>query len=183
MKRIQSVTAAAVVVLLCLPAVQAAPKQRDVSPATEASATFGDIDQLSGTISDRAFELQQMARNMSDPEIQEDGLSVLRDDVNKIGRELQSLEAERASLSTWEGKALDQTIPLMHDIAENTEQAIQTYNSNRLRVFTPSYTDKTDRIEKDASEVTALLHNYLKVADHREKEQRLEQNSGDAGQF
>jgi hypothetical protein len=183
MKRVQSLTASAVAILLCLPAVQGAPRQKDLSPPTHAKATFGDIDQLSGAISDRAFELQEMARNMGDPEIQQEGLAVLKDDVNRIGRELQSLEAERDSLSTWEANALDQTIPLMKDIADNTEQAIQTYNSNRLGLFAPSYTGKTDKIDKDAREVTALLHNYLKLADGREKAQRVEQSRGDAGQF
>jgi hypothetical protein len=183
MKRIQSVTASAVVILLCLPEIQGAPKQRDISPATDAKATFGDIDQLSGIISDTAFELRDMAKSMRDPEIQQEGLAVLREDVNKIGRELQSLEAKRESLSTWEAKALDQTIPLMKDVADNTEQAIQAFNSQPLHLFASPYTDKTDRIGKDARKVATLLHDCLKLADDREKEQRLEQSLADAAQF
>jgi hypothetical protein len=183
MKLVQSVTASAFVVLLCLPAVQGAPQSGDLSTDTDAKATFGDIDQLSGGISDTAFELGEMARKVKDPEIQQEGLTALKDNVNKIGRELQSLEAKREALSSWEAKALDQTLPLMKDVADNTDQAIQAFNSNRLHLFSPSYTDKTDKIEKDAHEVATMLHDYLKLANEREKEQRLEQSLSNAGQF
>jgi hypothetical protein len=183
MKRIQAATASAIVMLLCLPAVQAAPRQRDLSPASNAQATLGDIDLLSDGIAGQAFELREMATSTGDPDSQLEGLSAIKDDVNRIGRELQSLEADRESLSPWEAKALDETTPLVKDIADNTGQAIQTFDADRLRVPFPSYTDKTRKIEMDAREVATQLHDYMKLADSREKEQHLEQSLSDAGQF
>jgi hypothetical protein len=154
-----------------------------VAPSTEAKTMFEQIDEWSGDVADAAFQLGEMAKSGRDPESHLEGLAVLRDDVNNIGGELRSLEAERGSLSEWEAKALDQIMPLMQDAADNAEQAIQTYNSGRQHLWSTSYPDETARIFKDTDQVAALLRNYLRLANTREKEQRLEHRLGEASGF
>ena len=97
----------------------------------------------------------------------------------RVVSELLSLEAERDSLSDWEGKALDRILPLMHDVADSAEKALQTYSSDRRQLWATSYVDDTARIYKDAGHVAALLHDYLKFAKTREKEPQIEQSLGE----
>jgi hypothetical protein len=177
MKRIYSLAASAVVMLWSLAPAHAAPKPK--SPSTEAQSILEHIDASSASIADTAFRLGALVKDNRDPEAQLDGLDEIKTDINKIGGELQSLEAERDSLSTWEGKALDQILPLMHDAADNAEKAIQTYTSDRQRLWATSYADDTARIYKDADHVATLLRNYLKLAKTREKESRIEQSLGE----
>ncbi len=176
MKRCYSLTASAAVLLWSLAPAQAAPKMKGASPSTEAQATLEQIDVASATIAEIAFKLNDLAKSVPDPKAQIAGLDELKTDINKVGSELQSLEAERDSLSEWESKALDQTLPLMQDVAAHAEKAFQTYNANQARLFATSYLDDTDRISKDADQVSTLLRDYLKLAKTREKESRIEQS-------
>lgn len=178
MKRIYSLTASAVVMLWSLAPAHAAPKPK--SPSTEAQSILEQIDASSASIADTAFRLGALVKDNRDPEAQLDGLDEIKTDINKVGSELQSLAAERDSLSAWEGKALDQILPLMHDAADNAEKAIQTYTSDRQRLWATSYVDDTARIYKDANHVATLLRDYLKLAKTREKESRIEQSLGEA---
>jgi hypothetical protein len=183
MKRIHSVAAAAVLILWSLPPAHGAPKLRDESASTEAKMMFEQIDAWSASIADAAFRLGEMAKSVRDPESHLEGLGVLREDVNKIGGELRSLETKRDSLSAWETKALDQTLPLMQEVADHAEKAIQTFNSDRQRLWTTSYIEDTAQISKDADQVAAMLRDYLKLAKTREKELRLERSLGEASGF
>lgn len=103
--------------------------------------------------------------------------------INLIGSELQSLDNMRDSLSPWEAKALDQTLPLMREAADNAEKAIQTYNSDRQRLWATSYVDDTAHVFKDTDQVASMLRDYLKLAKIREREERLERGLGGASGF
>ena len=103
----------------------------------------------------------------------------MREDINRIGSELQSLDTMRDSLSPWEVKALDQTLPLMHDAADNAEKAIQTFNSDRPRLWASSYVDDTAQVSKDTDQVASILRDYLKLAKTRDREERLQRSLGE----
>lgn len=176
MKRMQSIAAPAVLMLWCLVPAHATPKIKNETPP---QSIFEQIDALSAEVADTADSLADMARRQRDPRAHLEGLDVLRADINRIGSELQTLEAERSSLSPWEDKALDRILPLMHDAAENAEKAIQAYTSDEARLWASSYVDDTARIFKDSDEVATLVRDYLKLAKTREKERRMEQSLGD----
>jgi hypothetical protein len=179
MKRIYPLTASAVVMLWSLASANAATKPKNESPSTEAQVMFAQIDATSTAIAETAYNLGVMAKDQRDPQSHLEGLRDLREDINKVGSELQALEAERSSLSEWESKALDQILPLMQDVAGNTEKALQTFNSDRQRLWATSYVDDTATVTKEADQVATLLRDYLKLARTREKESRIEQSLGE----
>ena len=141
MNRIYSLAASAALMLWSVAPASGAPKPE--SPSTEAKAMFQQIDEWSADVAESAFRLSEMAKSDRDPESHLEGLAVMREDINRIGSELQSLDTMRDALSAWEAKALDQTLPLMHEAADNAEKAIQTYNSDRQRLWATSYVDDT----------------------------------------
>jgi len=181
MNRIYSSAASAVVFLWSLFPVQGAPKPG--AESTEAKMKFEQIEAWSANVADEAFRLGQMAGYQRDPEAHLEGLAIIKEDVNKIGSQLQSLEAERNSLSAWEVRALDQTLPLMQEVAVNAEKSIQTYSSDRGRLWDTSYAVDTATINKDADEVATTLRNYLALAKAREKEVRIEHRLGDTAEW
>jgi len=160
--------------------VSGASKSKDESPSTEAQTIFEHIDAQSATIADTAFKLGEIARNPVERESHIEGLDILREDINKIGSELRSVEAKRDSLSEWEAKALDQIVPLMNDAASNTEKAIDTFDTTPGGFFwSGSYVDDTAKVFKDADKVSTILHDYLKLEKAHEKELRLERRLGE----
>ena len=58
-------------------------------------------------VADVAEQLGVRSMRPTDPEIYLGSMDKLRFDVNSIGRELKILDAERASLASWEVEALD----------------------------------------------------------------------------
>jgi hypothetical protein len=177
MNPIYSVVAAAALILWPVATVSGA--RRPDSPATEAKGMFQQIDGWSAEVAESAFRLNELAKDNRDSESHLEGLAILREDINRIGSELQSLDAMRASLSPWEVKALDQTMPLMHEAAENAEKAIQTFNSDRARLFATGYVDDTAQVYKDADQVASILRDYVKLANTRDREEHLEHSLGE----
>jgi hypothetical protein len=180
MNRVQFLAASAAVVLWFAGPAVSAPKPINEYSSMEARTSFEQIDTWASTVSDDAFQLGAMARSERAPESHLEGLAVLREDINRIGVDLQTLDAKRGSLSEWEVKALNQIMPLMQDVADNAEKAIQTYNSDRQRLWATSYVGDTDTISKDAGEVATLLRNYLNLAKTQQKELQLEHSLAEA---
>ena len=181
MNRTYSVAASTALMLWSVAPALAA--QKPESPATEAKVMFQQIDEWSADVADSAFRLNELAQSDRDPESHLEGLAVLREDINLIGSELQSLDNMRDSLSPWEAKALDKTLPLMREAADNAEKAIQTYNSDRQRLWATSYVDDTAHVFKDTDQVASILRDYLKLAKTREREERLQRSLGGASGF
>jgi hypothetical protein len=68
----------------------------------------------------------------------------------------------------------------MQDVADKAEKAIQTFNTDRQRLWATSYVADATTISKDAGEVATLLRNYLKLAKAQQQELQLEHRLGEA---
>jgi len=142
---------------------------------------FEDIDAMSAKIADSAFQLDHMfGEGEADREMHGSMLMAIKEDVNKVGRDLQSLEAARNSLSAWEIAALDQITPLMRNVADDTEKAARAFTPEVAGPLVRAYADATAGIAKYAEEITILLRNRLNLEKTREKEQRIEHRLGEA---
>jgi hypothetical protein len=178
MKHIHSMTASAAMIAAFLAPAYGAPKPNPQSPATEAQAIFEQIDEQAAAISDTASNLSNPANREQDRTLQVEGLDGLKDGINRIGNEIQVLEAERASLSEWEGKTLDEVVRLMHDVADNAQKAILTFKDGRTGFLAHSYFDETAKVSSESRTAADLLSNKLKVAKTLEQEERIEQRLG-----
>jgi hypothetical protein len=181
LNRIYLLASSTALLLWAVGSAHGAPKSGDKAPSAEAKLIFEDINATSATISDIAFRLGQMVRTGDmHCEAHFDGLSSIKEEVNRLGREIQSLEEEHDSLSAWEIPVLDQITPLMHEVANNTERAIKTFTPETEGPSARTYVEETDSIAKYAEEVTILLREYLKLEKTREKQLRLERTLGEA---
>src|SRR5215831_12523476 len=113
-----------VLILCTIPFAHASTASANEAPADRARAVFQQIESSAGNVAETAWRLENLARAGRSPESHLDGLDTLKEDVNRIGSELRSLEAERASLTPWEGQALDRSVSLMTDIAKDADSAI-----------------------------------------------------------
>ena len=126
---------------------------------------------------------RSVSKGPADPDIYLKGLDTLRFDVNSVGRELKALDAERASLASWEIEALDRTTSLMQDVATNAEKAIETYKTDRNHLWATSYPAVMGKASDEADQVKTLLAGYLKLAKAHQQMDRLEHDRSASPQF
>src|SRR5262245_37286502 len=116
MKPVPTLTIPAVILWLLAPAYSAS-RGNAGSPASKAETTLEQIDGLSARLAEQAYNLDVLAQRMLAPESHLEGLDLMKSDINRIGKDLSRLEAQRESLAPWETKALGQILPLMSDAA------------------------------------------------------------------
>jgi len=182
MKRIHSPIPLAAALLWTLAPAYGAPKARNESPAASAEATFEQIDDWASAVSDAAFHLNDMALRQDDSDAHLYGLEVVRGDINRIGRDLAVLEAERDSLTECEVKALDLVLPLMREAAADAQNAIALFNSGRSHLWATKYVADTAGISKDAHQAAEILHDSLQLQRTQEKVSQMEHDLGEPSQ-
>jgi hypothetical protein len=179
MKSIYAVAATAALTVLTLSVGEAAPKPTS-SSATQARIALEQIDARADSIVVLSDEMAMAVQQGLDPARHLEDLSALKEDVNRIGIELQSLDAEDVSLAEWETTAVAQVTPIMEEIAATTKKSIEIFNSDRNHLWTTSYPADVAKVYADAKQVKGILDGYLKLASVREEERRLEVKVGES---
>jgi len=163
-------TASAVLIALSISSAHAAGPKSD-----DAKETLQDMEMHAADAADRAADLAQISLSS---QLSRDShswrLMAIRDDVNKMGREIETLEAERDSLPKWEQQASDKTLPLLKEAAASTQSAIEYLTENPEQLWTPSYRGYADTIFRDSDQIAKTLRDYLKYP----RAQQVEQNLG-----
>lgn len=174
MRRIYTAAASVALIMFSGPAGQAAWKPKDESPTVQARTMLEQVESLSGSLAVTADGLSMRAKSQADPQSELDALNDIKDDVNQMGRDLRILEREQAELDKWESDAVDEIMPLMQNVAANTDKAIQTFQSDRNHLWATAFPAETAKVSDDAERVKELVDGHLKLAKVREQEQRLE---------
>ena len=157
-----------------LVAVSFAPMQAASDPAAQARKTLRDMERSTAAVVDRADELNLYSRDMRySPDADLSGWIAIKEDVNRVGRELASLQAERGSLAPWEQQAIDRTTPLMKQAAENADKAIRFFDQNRDHLWTKTYANYTGNLYQETKQADKTLREYLDLAKARNREEHL----------
>jgi hypothetical protein len=177
MNRFFAITASTVLMTASISAAYAAPNSGDQLSARKAKdvhATLALMDQQIANISDTALLMNRgIYQGVDDFDFQADELTDLTSQVNGIGHELTVIEAERSSLPQWQTAAVNQILPIMHQIATESTQAINTFNDDKLRLFASNYGVETNEISNNAEKAAHLLHDDIKLANDKAVEGRL----------
>jgi histidinol dehydrogenase len=74
------------------------------------------------------------------------------------------IEGERDVLPQWQTDAVGQIAPVLHDVAAEATQAINTFQADQSRLFASDYGIETKEISDNARKVAQHLHDDLKLA-------------------
>jgi hypothetical protein len=147
----------------------------------DATKTLQEIETLAADAEDQADQLVHVSENPNlSPYAHMERLNAMKGDVNRMGRDLAALEAERDTLPKWEQEAVDQTEPLLKEAAKNTENAIEYLNENRTQLWTPDYRSYASNIYDESNQIAKSLKGYLKSEKLRE-ELRADGETGTVG--
>ena len=140
--------------------------------------TLKDIHHAAVIVEDQADELIAFSTNATiSPDSHLDRLMVLKDELNKAGREISLLES--GSLAPWERQAIAKALPLLEDAATNTQNAIEYFNENKTHLWTREYHGYAEQIQRDSANAAKILKDYLNLAQARDREERMEQPLGE----
>jgi hypothetical protein len=165
-----------------VPAVSSAAPKSAAAGSGDVLQQLKDLQERATDAANRADELQAVARDSgSDWQIHASKLEYLKEDINDMGGRLAALEKVRDSASAWEKKAIDEALPVLKQMAENTQSAILFVSENQMRLFLPAYEKYVNNLADESERLSASLNRYVQFATIHNKENRLERTLGISG--
>jgi len=170
-----------VLITLSLPLAQAAIRVpgsitvADLAKETLARKTLKQIQVSAAAVAAEAGQLRMLANSESSPDSHLAKLTALKGEINRMGQEINGLDAERELLAPWEQRAVDDVFPLLQADAANTESAIAYFNANRGRLWTEAYRDYAGHVWQDSEQIARILKDYRRYDKLRDQEVRVEQ--------
>ena len=110
--------------------------------------------------------------------VQGEELNHVGEEINRVGRELKALISERDLLPAWQTEVIDGILPSMHEITEESTDAITLFNKSQARLFASNYPAETGQIATDAKKAATLLSDDLTLEKARVKEAHLADLAG-----
>jgi hypothetical protein len=120
--------ASAMLITLSLPLAQADVRlPSSITVADLAKETLKQVQASAAAAADGAHQLRMSADSKSSPDSHLARLTVLKGEINRMGQEIGSLEAERDLMTPWDQQAVDKVLLLVQATAANTDCAIRRY--------------------------------------------------------
>lgn len=133
-----------------------------------------ELRSLMGQLNNDADQLNSPGLSGLSWETHASHLNQIRDHINRIGDQLETLRSMRYIAAPWQQKALDSIVPLAVQIAGRTTAAIRHLNENRTYLWAPQYVDDLRAISALSEHMHGLVDYHLKIIEARDKLQVLE---------
>ncbi len=147
--------------------------------ADESARTLKDVEEQAYDVTDHTGTIQ-VASGLpaTSREFHANELEALKEDVNGMGKEMARLEALRQGETSWEQRTVTRAMPLLKQVAATTDEAIRYVNDNPQKLALPEYQKITKKLYEQSTALWKVLHNSIKLANLREREDRLRKLQG-----
>ena len=157
-----------------------------VSPASKAGETpredseqvtklFAETKAEAVQLREDALEVVVWARSNLSWESHTQKIVEIKEHVNQAGHLLAQLNELRDTASPWQQKAIDTIHPLLKEMADNVEATIEYYNNHREHLKASEYSDYAVTNSELATNLAALVKDYVDYAEHKAHYQRLQE--------
>jgi len=102
-------------------------------------------------------------------------LESVKEHVNQLSHTIAKLQAERSQASTWQQKGIDRVVPLLRELAENTNAAINHINKNQARPVSGYYSEYLDENAETAHDLNRIISATIEYGHTRDKLEKLEE--------
>jgi hypothetical protein len=100
-------------------------------------------------------------------------LDMIKGHVNNAGKLLTKLKDAEAGGAPWQQAATRRIEPLLKEMADNTTMTIKRLNDNKARVHTPEFSDLVKANSELATNLEALIRDFVDYGNTKEKFERL----------
>lgn len=153
-------------------AVLAASSQEQVSRSgleKEVTAELKELRSRLNRLSADAGQLQPLIYPGLRWETHASHLNTIKDDVNRVGEQLEWLQTMRFTAAPWQQEAIDAIVPVAVEMADRTGAAIEHLNADRQYLWAPHYIDHLRTIPALSDQMREVVDNHLKIVEAREK--------------
>lgn len=112
----------------------AAPRQQVLTASdmeAPVTAEFKELRRLLQTLSLDADHMQTLRTSGLHWQTHAHRLNQVRNDVNRVGDQLELIKNMRSSAALWQQDAFDTVLPVAEEVAQRMNDAIQHLNDNR----------------------------------------------------
>ncbi|TAM83561.1 MAG: hypothetical protein EPN47_05475 [Acidobacteria bacterium] len=130
--------------------------------AEEASGLLKQIRSLSFQAAEKADLLNIASRrNSLDWRSHAVQLDEIKTHINAMGEKLDRLQEIGGMIAPWQQKAVERIVPAAAALAGHTEGAIVFLNEHRIRLWTPTYTDRVKAMSEHVDEINNTVSTFL----------------------
>ena len=120
-----------------------------------------------------ASDMEAYTRSTRSWETYAGKLVMIKGHVNNTGKLLTKLKDAEATGSPWQQTAIKRIEPLLKEMADNTEATISHLNANQGKVHFPEFTDYVKANYELATDIEALIRDFVDYGSAKEKFERL----------
>jgi len=146
-------------------------------PADQAKITLSEIEESAVNTAREADPIGLLAGGLSQ-DSHYDHLMAIKDDINRMGREISILDAESESLAPWEQQALNKIEPLLRETAANAQMAIERFEQDQNDLWKEDYRRYVNGVERGSEQIAETLKAYLKYEKAHQQEAQFKQSLG-----
>ena len=147
------------------------------TPADQARTTLSEIEESAVNTAREADPIGLLAGGLSQ-DSHYDHLMAIKDDINRMGREISILDAESESLAPWEKQALNKVEALLRETAANAQMAIERFEQDKNDLWKEDYRRMVNGVERGSEQIAETLKAYLKYEKAHQQEEQFKQSLG-----
>jgi hypothetical protein len=102
----------------------------------------------------------------------------IKDHIDKAGSIVSQMQSARGDAEPWHQDAIDGLVPVLKELASNTESIITHLNDNPKRLKDPTYAQYLKSNSESASELSAAVGNVVDYDKTKTKMETLETKLG-----
>lgn len=145
----------------------------------EARQLITDLSNDANEIQNHAARLQSWAdSDQLSWQLHGEQLMNIRAEVNAMGDKLCRLETIKRVVSPWEQKAINQAVPELRELADNTTDAIQFLNTRQGDMWMPTYRKYVENLASLSGRLSSSMNEYVAYAQVHREDKSLQKDLG-----
>lgn len=104
-----------------------------------------------------------------------DAITQIKEDVNRLAKQLTKLNDARNEGSDWQKTAIDRIAPMLKELASNTTAVIDRLNKNPKGINSDAYKDYLEANADESAHLSRLISDFV---DYGKTKKRLETVTG-----
>lgn len=125
-----------------------------------------------------ADEMETLVRSDLDWRTHAAYLESVKEHVNRLATIVEKLQAERDKASPWQQQTIDRVVPLLHEVATNTTNAINHLNQNQIRPVSGDYPTWLHENAQAAHRLATIISDTIEYGQTRSRLQKLSDQLG-----
>jgi hypothetical protein len=146
--------------------------------AADVTALFQQARTTATQLSKDASIMESYARSNLNWKSHGAQITRIKDHIDKAGSIVSHMQSARGDAEPWHQDAIDGLVPVLNELASNTESIINHLNENPKQLKDPTYVQYLKSNAQSASELSAAVGNVVDYDKTKTKMEKLKAKMG-----